>query len=103
MSDEHDLLVLELPHDGRDILAIVADRPVGAIALGAAVARQVDGYHGVLRLQRFDLRGPIGCVASPSVDEDDGGLPLAPDAVVDVDTVGSQGELREAVDLRLWV
>ncbi len=61
---------------------------------------EVHRDHGVLGLQGFDLRGPVVGIACPAMDENDGGLAGSPDAIVDVDTVWSQGELGQAIDVR---
>jgi len=99
VADEHDLTVRELPHDGGDILAVVAHRPIGAILPGSAVSREVHRHHGVFRFQRIDLRLPIVRIACPAVHEHDGRLAGSIDAILDVHVVGGHGDLWIAVDV----
>lgn len=61
------------------------------------MAREIDRDDGVETLQRIDLCIPVVGVRGPTVDEHDGGLASPVHVIFDVDTVGSQGDLRASV------
>jgi len=93
VADQNDLLVWDPAYDGRDVLAVVAHGPIGAVLSRGAVTGQIDRNHGVLRLQGIDLRVPIVGVGGPAVYEDNCGIAFAINAVLNVHTVGFSGEL----------
>ena len=61
------------------------------------MARQVDGHHAVVTGEVLHLGVPVAAVATPAMDEDEGGIPLTLVREVDHNTIAGGGRPMAAV------
>jgi hypothetical protein len=88
VTDENDLIELEIFNHGDNILSKSGDCPRLTIGPGLAMAREVDRHDCILLDKRSPLLFPIGKVTAPSMDKHKSGRSFASDLIVDGNTIG---------------
>ena len=96
VADQDDLLVRHRRQRGGHVLAEAGDAPVGAIAVGAAVAGEIHRDQRVFLLEHRHLLAPVVRIAGPAVDEHQRRLAAAVHAVLHVHAVGRDRDARRA-------
>jgi hypothetical protein len=95
MSDQDDLIEIQLPDDGDDIFAERAHRPFRAVNPRSSMSGQVDGHDLVVPGEVGQLGAPIASVAAPAVDEYESRFSLPSDLIVDGHSIRRNGRAEK--------